>query len=41
VTSGQSLFPTPRKVVRNAGADGSMDALTVIYGNSPDDRYGC
>jgi hypothetical protein len=41
VTSGQSLFPTPRKGVENADPDGSMDALTVIYGNSPDDRYGC
>jgi hypothetical protein len=40
VTSGQSLFPTPREGVRNAGPDGSVDALTVIYGNSPDDRYG-
>jgi hypothetical protein len=40
VTVAQFLFSTPRKGLKNTQPGGSTDALTVIYGNSTDDRYG-
>jgi hypothetical protein len=41
VTDGRFLFPITRKANRRASPEGSIDSLTIIPGNAPNNRYGC